>query len=95
MEQKLVLRFSTAYEKLEKIESKVAEVRNYIKHMWGDDDEHVDTLNHVLRMLDNHHGLLLYAKENHGVDLEKILDHYYDECKGVTREQEHQMENIK
>ena len=58
MEQKLVLRFSTAYEKLEKIESKVAEVRNYIKHMWGDDDEHVDTLNHVLRMLDNHHGAL-------------------------------------
>jgi hypothetical protein len=29
------------------------------------------------------------------VDLEKILDHYYDECKGVTREQEEKMANIK
>ena len=90
METKAVIRFSTAYEKLDAVEKDIEEVKQHLK-----DEDHIKILDRALRMIDSHHGLLLYAKENHGVDLEKILDHYYDESKGVTREQEHQMENIK
>ena len=37
----------------------------------------ITKLERILDILDRHHGLLLYARKNHGFDLDKILDQWY------------------
>ena len=37
----------------------------------------INKLERIQAILDRHHGLLLYARKNHGFDLDKILDQWY------------------
>ena len=82
METKAVIRFSTAYEKLDAVEKYIEEVKQHLK-----DEDHIKILDRVLRMIDSHHGLLLYAKEKHGVDLDEIWDNYYINERGYKPEE--------
>ena len=89
METKAVIRFSTAYEKLDKIEKDVQEVKNWLHEDCIDKNanDHIEKLEKTLRMIDSHHGLLLYAKEKHGVDLDEIWDSYYINERGYKPEE--------
>jgi hypothetical protein len=82
METKAVIRFSTAYEKLDLIEKDIKEVKQHLE-----DEDHIKILDRVLRVIDSHHGLLLYAKEKHGVDLDEIWDSYYINERGYKPEE--------
>jgi hypothetical protein len=86
METKAVIRFSTAYEKLDAVEKDIEEVKQHLEDVEYL-EEHVQKLDRALRMIDSHHGLLLYAKEKHGVDLDEIWDSYYINERGYKPEE--------
>lgn len=89
METKAVIRNSTVYEKLDKMEEKIIEVKEWLAEECIDEGgkNYFETLRMVLGLLDRHYGLLLYAKENHNVDLDKILDSYYINERGYKPEE--------
>ena len=79
-EVRAVFRFSDPYEKLDYIENNINDIIPVIEKT---DIEYRDIiiqkLQRIQAILDRHHGLLLYARKNHGFDLDKILDQcYYD-----------------
>lgn len=83
---KAVIRNSTAYQKLDYIEERLQMVLEFLRESREEDnidaikeecEERANTVEQVLMMLDMHQGLLLYAKKEHGVDLDKILDAWY------------------
>lgn len=88
-ELKAVIRFSTAYEKLDKIEKDVSEVKKWLHEDCIDKNanDHIEKLEKTLRMIDSHQGLLEYAKEKHGVDLDEIWDSYYINERGYKPEE--------
>ena len=88
-ELKAVIRFTTAYEKLDKIEKDVSEVKKWLHEDCIDKNanNHIEKLEKTLRMIDSHHGLLEYAKEKHGVDLDEIWDSYYINERGYKPEE--------
>jgi hypothetical protein len=77
-EIKAVFRFSDPYEKLDYIENNINDIIPVIEKT---DIEYRDIiiqkLQRIQAILDRHHGLLLYARKNHGFDLDKILDQWY------------------
>jgi Leucine-rich repeat (LRR) protein len=77
-EIKAVFRFSDPYEKLDYIENNINDIIPVIEKT---DIEYRDIiiqkLQRIQDILDRHHGLLLYARKNHGFDLDKILDQWY------------------
>jgi hypothetical protein len=77
-EVRAVFRFSDPYEKLDYIENNINDIIPVIEKT---DIEYRDIiiqkLQRIQAILDRHHGLLLYARKNHGFDLDKILDQWY------------------
>ncbi len=77
-EIRAVMRWSDPYEKLDYIENNINDIIPVIEKT---DIEYRDIiiqkLQRIQAILDRHHGLLLYARKNHGLDLDKILDQWY------------------
>jgi len=86
-EVRAVFRFSDPYEKLDYIENNINDILPVLKNIDNDGNgvnsfldlrEMIITkLERIQDVLDRHHGLLLYARKNHGFDLDKILDQWY------------------
>lgn len=77
-EVRAVFRFSDPYEKLDYIEDNINEIIPVIEKTDIDHrDIIIQKLQRIQGILDRHHGLLLYARKNHGFDLDKVLDQWY------------------
>tara|TARA_R100001086_G_scaffold194359_1_gene111273 strand:+ start:317 stop:619 length:303 start_codon:yes stop_codon:yes gene_type:complete len=79
-EVKAVIRNSSPYEKLDYIEDHINDIIPVIKKTRIEyRDIIIQKLQRIQGILDRHHGLLLYARKNHGFDLDKILDQWYQD----------------
>ena len=86
-EVRAVLRFSDPYEKLDYIENNINDILPVLKNIDNDGkginhfldlrEMTITKLERILDILDRHQGLLLYARKNHGFDLDEILDQWY------------------
>ena len=83
-EIRAVMRWSDPYEKLDYIENNINDIIPVIENLGITDinfteyrDIIIQKLQRIQGILDRHHGLLLYARENHGFDLDKVLDQWY------------------
>ncbi len=77
-EIKAVFRFSDPYEKLDYIENNINDIIPVIEKTDIEyRDINIQKLQRNQDIFDRHHGLLLYARKNHGFDLDKILDQWY------------------
>ena len=86
-EIRAVLRWSDPYEKLDYIENNINDILPVLKNIDNQGngvnsfldlrDMIITKLERIQGILDRHHGLLLYARKNHGLDLDKILDQWY------------------
>lgn len=86
-EIRAVFRFSDPYEKLDYIENNINDILPVLKNIDEEGngvnsfldlrDMIITKLERIQSILDRHHGLLLYARKNHGFDLDKILDQWY------------------
>ena len=77
-EVRAVIRNSDPYEKLDYIENNINDIIPVIEKTDIDyRDIILQKLKRIQDILDRHHGLLLYARKNHGFDLDKILDQWY------------------
>jgi len=87
MTSKAVIRFTTVYEKLDMIEKDIKEVLEDISSGHDDSFSNSCKLDRALQMFNLHQGLLEYAKEKHGVDLDEIWDNYYINERGYKTEE--------
>lgn len=86
-EVRAVFRFSNPYEKLDYIENNINDILPVLKNIDNDGsgvnsfldlrEIIIQKLERIQGILDRHHGLLLYARQKHGFDLDKILDQWY------------------